>query len=232
LLRKIKTIYSKIKIGIIGAFSHLKNGYRKNNDFGWVMTDNEKKLFKEYIHKANVYLEFGAGGSTVAALFTGIKRVYSVESDKDYIEHLRQEYKIIRKSEKYSRLVLIHANIGNVGEWGVPIMSDNENNTERFLNYSKRVFEEYGEIKSADVVLIDGRFRVACCLSVLLQTKETTIIIFHDYWNRPSYHIIERFVDYIDRVDTLMVCKKKSGVSNNEIKDEYENINTIIIKRE
>ena len=48
---------------------------------------------------------------------------------------------------------------------------------------------------SPDVVLIDGRFRVCCFLTSLLNAKESATLIFDDYYkNRQHYHFIERFI--------------------------------------
>jgi len=43
-----------------------------------------------------------------------------------------------------------------------------------------------------NVILIDGRFRVACFLASLLLAKPGTIILFDDYVNRPHYHVVEK----------------------------------------
>ena len=46
-----------------------------------------------------------------------------------------------------------------------------------------------------DVVLIDGRFRVACFLTSLLKSKVGAVIIFDDYSDRNHYHVVEEFVE-------------------------------------
>ena len=40
---------------------------------------------------------------------------------------------------------------------------------------------------------MDGRFRVACFLTSLLNADAGSIIIFDDYTLRPEYHIVEIF---------------------------------------
>lgn len=222
----VKTIIMAfVPYGLIVIYRHLKENKKRienSDDFEWLMTENEKELFKKYIHHAKIYLEFGSGGSTIAALKFSEGQIYSVESSNEWIKTLRQKNEIINNSEKSRRLNLIHADIGNVGMFGTPIVSENETNLERFLNYSQKIFSEYSKVKFADVILIDGRFRVACCLSTLLETNEDAVIILHDYWNRPGYHVIKNYVDIIDGVDTIMVCKKKQNISNDEIVREYE----------
>lgn len=53
--------------------------------------------------------------------------------------------------------------------------------------------------KAPDVVLVDGRFRVACALTALLNLSDKTIIIIHDFWTRPTYHVILPFVKILER---------------------------------
>ena len=68
-----------------------------------------------------------------------------------------------------------YINIGKTGEWGVPIENDK---TFLFPSYSTRIFETY---KDFDVVFIDGRFRVACALQVILNCNIDTKILIHDF---------------------------------------------------
>ena len=47
----------------------------------------------------------------------------------------------------------------------------------------------------ADVILIDGRFRVACFLFSLINAKEGSILILDDYVNRSHYHVVEEVLE-------------------------------------
>ena len=46
-----------------------------------------------------------------------------------------------------------------------------------------------------DLVLIDGRYRVACFLTSIKNCKLGTKIIFDDYKSRPHFHIVEEFIE-------------------------------------
>lgn len=61
----------------------------------------------------------------------------------------------------------------------------------------------------SDLILVDGRFRVACCLKSYIIMNNKSILLVHDYKYRKNYHVIEEFFDIIDKVDTLYVFKKK-----------------------
>ncbi len=61
-------------------------------------------------------------------------------------------------------------------------------------------------------------------LSVILniRTSCNTIILFHDFWNRYKYHVILKYVDVIDRADTLGVFRIREEVDFNLVKQDYE----------
>jgi hypothetical protein len=217
-----KALKAVVPYGLVIIWRILTNRKKvpKTADLEWAMSINEQKLFKEYIANANIYMEFGSGGSTIAALINTNAKVYSVESSKEWINQMFIKYDIITKSRDTGRLNLIHADIGPTGDWGAPLTDNKESGL--FLSYTQEVFEKYPDVKLSDVVLIDGRFRVACLLYTLLNTGVDTLIMIHDFWNRPNYHIIKKYIDIIDGIDTLMVCKKKYNVSTDEIKKEYD----------
>ena len=58
------------------------------------------------------------------------------------------------------------------------------------INYSNHMKNlNKKEQQSIDLVLIDGRFRVACCLKCYDIVKDTCLIAFDDFLVRPHYHI-------------------------------------------
>ena len=50
-----------------------------------------------------------------------------------------------------------------------------------------------------DVVLVDGRFRLACFFTSLLKARSGASVIFDDYSDRPEYHIAEEFIKPAER---------------------------------
>ena len=59
----------------------------------------------------------------------------------------------------------------------------------------------------ADVVLIDGRFRVASFLFSLMKAKEGSVIIFDDFMNRPHYHVVEEVLEVHENFGRQAVFK-------------------------
>ncbi|MCL2443028.1 MAG: hypothetical protein FWD13_06110 [Treponema sp.] len=199
-----------------------KNKTNQSEKFSWLMTKKKKALFQKYAEKAKIYLEFGAGGSTNTALNLALEKIYSVESSEAWINILIEKHKLISESKQSGRLNFFHADIGPVKFLGYPVVSKKDKSPDRFLRFSQGIFEKYPEAASADVILVDGRFRAACFLYSLLKVKDDAVLMFHDFWNRRHYHAVLKYIDVIDRANSLMVCRKKNNVSNDEILNEYE----------
>jgi len=229
---RIKILENRINtssLSIDTITAQLNEFERDKRDFIWVMSANEQELFKTYIKNSSIYLEFGLGGSTIAAIYNigkcvrGVGKIYSVETNKEWIQIMTEKYEIIAKSIASGLLSIVYVDIGPVGDWGYPLESNTGNdNMNKFLNYSQNIYKEMPELKLADTVLIDGRFRVASCLYAMLETSEKTIFLFHDFYNRAQYQVLKQYVDHIDDADTLMVCKRKTNISLENIKYEFE----------
>ena len=146
-----------------------------------IIFDGDDYLFKQYLLNCNLYFEYGVGASTNWVLENTQSNIISVDTDKKWID-------TIHVSNKSSRIKLNWINLGDVENWGRPKSYDYRGN---FIEYISNVWNFN---QKADVVLIDGRFRVACFLYSIINAKTNSIIIFDDYNNRPHYHIIEEVV--------------------------------------
>jgi len=182
-----------------------------------VMSNRERLLFEETVKDARHYLEFGMGGSTLLALQISRAKVYTVESSYEWIEHMRK-YLLIRWYER-KRLFIFHANIGPTGRWGYPISNLYR---DHFSLYSERVFHFIGK-QNIDVVFIDGRFRVACALQVILRYNTNNLnILIHDFWNREYYHILLNYLEPLKKVDTLGLFAIRENINLNSVRKNYE----------
>ncbi len=193
------------------------------------MTDNEFKLFQKYINRAKNILEFGSGGSTEYYFSQQeIPNVISIESSAEFIQEMRKK-PVINNAIKSKKLCYIHGNIGITKKWGMP--TDKNTSGENYwgepLKYivSTPLFDEV--IFSPDIILIDGRYRVACILNCILSFSDFNYIIAHDYENRPHYHAVEQFLDKIEFADSLAVFKLKENINHDEVLEllvKYKNI--------
>ncbi len=151
-------------------------------------------LFESELRGASSYLEFGAGSSTLTAVGR-VPMVVSVESDRDFLSAVQR-----RCGEPNGSLVLLHADIGPTGPWGAPVLKSRIwRQLERWSAYPLAPWRQLGASYRADLVLVDGRFRVACALAVISRQHDAEwLMLFDDYAERPEYHIVEEFAQLVD----------------------------------
>jgi len=150
-----------------------------------ILFDGDDILFKQYLINCNYYFEYGVGASTSWVLENTNSKIISVDTNKKWIN-------TIDVSNNSSRIKLNWINLGDLENWGRPRSYKYRN---KFIDYISIVWN-FNE--KADVILIDGRFRVACFLYSLINAKTDSLIIFDDYNNRPYYHVIEEIVPIHD----------------------------------
>ena len=186
--------------------------------YSFRMTKQERQLFDTTVKHAKVYLEFGMGGSTFRALQVSDAKVYSVDSSREWLGKMRR-YWLIRYKEMLKRLFLFYVDIGPVGKWGFPMSAEKES----FSNYSAAIFQSIRK-EAVDTVLIDGRFRVACTLKTILECHSNAClqILIHDFWIRPEYHIVLKYLDTVDQADTLGVFKLKKEIDLKAVQKDYD----------
>lgn len=142
----------------------------------------ESEFLCRYYEAADTILEYGSGGSTVLAAELG-RTVVSVESDRDWAERMTGHL-----AEISTRAKVHWADIGPTGLWGVP-MKPREHR--KFHGYALSVWDR-PDFVEPDLVLIDGRFRAACLVAVMLRAKGPVTVLFDDYKTRRYYHGVER----------------------------------------
>jgi len=59
-------------------------------------------------------------------------------------------------------------------------------------------------------------------LQTILHCQKNTIILVHDFINRPYYHAILNFLDEIECADSLAVFKIKPDVNFEKVRECYE----------
>lgn len=148
---------------------------------------------------ADCYLEYGTGGSTMLAARVGVPLSYCVESDAAWLTAVEHR---LRAVEHRGRVVLLHADIGPTGEWGFPLATPPGTAAADYALDAWRRMREDGV--TPDFVLVDGRYRVACCLASLLHARPGTPILFDDYLDRPHYEVVEEVVAPLRSHDRLM----------------------------
>lgn len=173
-----------------------------------LLSKNDKNLFYKYLDITNVYFEYGSGGSTYqASIRKNIKNIYSVESDSTWQKKLTQIIKNPNINYIYNEMDTQQNTWGHPGKNATNIQQINYSN--QITNLSKE------EQDSIDLVLIDGRFRVACCLKCYDIIKDNCQVVFDDFLNRPHYHIVLEYFDIIEKThdNRMVILRKKKNVN-------------------
>jgi hypothetical protein len=181
------------------------------------MTREEKVIFDEAIADSRHYLEFGVGGSTLRAIQKSKANIFAVESSLDWLNQMRK-YLVFRYFEN-KRLHIFQVNIGPTRDWGYPEIDNDQN---LFEAYSSNIFEAI-DSKAIDLVLIDGRFRVACILKTILSCykNKNMKILIHDFWSRNQYHIVLKYLDVVKRADSIGLFTIKNDVDIDSVEKDY-----------
>jgi hypothetical protein len=176
------------------------------------MSDEELIGFSYFMRTKNIYFEFGSGGSTNLASYYKLNKIYSVESD------IRWHNKI--KNLNLIGIIFITIDLkAKENKFGTPGPGTTVIDWEKYIQAYK---QEY----NADIILIDGRFRVACCLDIFSKIKSNTLVLVHDYVNRKYYHIIEKYYIKIKSWGTLAAFFKNPNISYipTEVYNKYKYI--------
>jgi predicted O-methyltransferase YrrM len=108
--------------------------------------------------------------------------------------------------------------------WGHPGKNATDIQKKNYSNQITKLSKE--EQENIDLVFIDGRFRVACCLKCYDIIKDNCLIAFDDFLSRPKhYYIVLKYFDMIEKTkDNRMVIlkKKKNVIIPKKLIEKYE----------
>jgi hypothetical protein len=172
-------------------------------------------LLREFVPPPGCYLEWGLGGSTAEALRAGARLVVSVEGDAAWIAAARAE-PMVAEAEAAGRLRLLHADIGPTGRWGMPV---DPTTRARWPGYAAAPWPMLAQAGAwPDLVLVDGRFRVACCLAVARACldhpdRPQPRLLLHDFnERRPHYEPMRLAWEEVAVAATLRVFRLRGGI--------------------
>jgi hypothetical protein len=158
---------------------------------------------------ARVYGEYGVGASTSWMAERTSARIIGVDSSSEWIEK-------VRASVPPERVDLRHVDVGPLGAWGRP------------KDFSRRhAFRDYvgglwNRDQRPDLVLIDGRFRVACFLKSCLEAAPGTHIVVDDYTKRPEYRVMAEFVPPKDVNERQALFVVPTAIDRSSFSEELE----------
>lgn len=170
--------------------------------------------FLDRLAGAKRYLEYGTGGSTYQAALRGVDFI-AVDTDRYFLASVRA--KIRGAGLDRPGQVLRHADIGRTGTWGRPRGKVTEARRELFRRASDPPPECFDGLLP-DLVLVDGRFRVACALKAfnMLHEQSGWTLVVDDYTDRPQYREIENYAE-VQLVGRMAVTRTAGPVPSGVI---------------
>ena len=160
------------------------------------LNNRELMALLSLLSNDTIFFETGSGCSTIIAKFFA-KKNYAIEGCKKFYEYGIEnglKNNIIFKDLKPDNPT-----------WSYP---GKKSNLKDWKNY----FQSYKQEYNADVILIDGRFKVATAMDIFNKIRNDTIVLLHEYNIRPSYYIIEKYYKYIYHWGSLFVFIKRSEI--------------------
>ncbi len=177
--------------------------------------------FHDLVNRSNQYLEFGSGASTMAVAQTSVPMVV-VESDSRFLSTVKRKCHEVREGLLSSRMEFLHGDIGPTGPWGKPIFPSVPR-PKIWRNYPLAPWTALGSEFQSDLILVDGRFRVACALAVVLnQSDSDWALLFDDYADRPHYRPIESFAELVSMHGRMAEFRPKKQVSRRLASKAFE----------
>ena len=154
--------------------------------FPSTLRPDEYNFLRDALAACSVFLEYGTGGSTFLAADQNVSTIISIETDSDYLES------IARDMERYDSVFIpVHCDLGPTKTWGYPADDSSINHWPSYFMGGWAAVDD--SISPPDLVLVDGRFRVASFIVSYLLAPDNATILFSDYVDRPHYHAVERF---------------------------------------
>jgi hypothetical protein len=167
------------------------------------MSKREQEVFRAALRSCRRYAEYGAGGSTCVAAESPRESLVSIESDPAFVS-------VVRAACPTAEVRWI--NVGPISHYGHP---RDDAMKSAWPTYSDQ------DLSDPDLVLVDGRFRVACMANVLLRYPTATLLV-HDFPFRTEYHAILPFVHVRATTETLVTLQKREGADDLALLQLYE----------
>jgi len=179
-------------------------------------------FFLDLLTQTAAYLEFGTGGSTVLAAMHGVRFV-SVESDRHFLSAVKKKIASIGRLDP-EKQTYIAANIGATEAWGAPVLQrPTPKRVARWRDYPRAPWATMEKLPGPYLVLVDGRFRVACALlaAKFLNGREGKILI-DDYGDREHYRAVERHLELRARCGRMALFTPRKDINMRALQADIE----------
>lgn len=133
-----------------------------------------------------IIVEFGAGEST-NYFVSNCERLFTFETSKTY---LRKFDSLVKANP--GKFDTFHFNIGPTNSWGRPILP--ESFIRRKVIQSIQTIQAYLKNVEFTTLFIDGRYRVASTLALVVSSQHNFSIVIDDYYDRHDYKILSDYL--------------------------------------
>lgn len=209
--RKVIDAYRTAKVVIENRTRHFDVPSEPHFD------EESTAYFRKQLKSARSYLEYGSGGSTILASKT-VNTLVSVDSDAHFLREVRRK---LAEDGRCATTKLIHVNIGLTHDWGMPVFTKpTPRRVRRWEGYPTAPWRYFRSIaQQPDLILVDGRFRVACVLESLLSLSplSKTQILLDDYDSRPEYEVVEQFA-HVEMAGRMAILRPRRLVDRIQVR--------------
>lgn len=166
-----------------------------------VLKEKELETLQYFARHAKTYFEWGSGGSTELVSLFSAKKAYSIENHRPWYDEMMKREDVnfwIANNVLTYRFV----DLGETGDWGYPL--DKGKSGEAYVN----AIAETPETRF-DMIVVDGRYRVACALRSLQYFDSNDYYLFVHDGKRAAYQILLKYFDKVGLVESLLVLRPK-----------------------
>lgn len=221
------TFWMRYRDPLRSALFPLRAGWAATNRYGLLpaprvgstphLSARALDFWRRAVARSAVYLEYGAGGSTVEAMRSA-RHVISVETDRRYLRAVEAKVAALHGGAAFYP---VHADIGWTSRWGQPLLTGSTaRNMRRWRCYPAAPWHVLERLDlTPDFILVDGRFRVASVLEsfVRLPDGSDCLIMLDDFETRPAaYQTVLRFAEAPEILDGAIAIRRKRTFDRTE----------------
>jgi hypothetical protein len=151
-------------------------------------------------HSNYAYIEYGCGGSTVLA-DRYFSYVNSADTDARWCNRIN---KVLRNGN------VRHIEVGELGEWGSPMVLSAENAT-KIAGIHQDTLKHIKARGDRVLFLIDGRCRVLTACIIFQYLQDCDLVLIHDFSIRNEYYCILQVYDIVSVRGNLALLRKNSS---------------------
>ena len=148
-------------------------------------------------HGTEHYFEWGAGSSTRLAA-TRARVVTSIEGSKQWTAKMKN-------SSLPKNVHLRYVNIGPTEMFSWPV--------EWNITRARRYIRAIDSVPPQNVILVDGRWRVACAMRARRRLSPRGVVLVHDF-TRPEYQILRSAFHVVKIRGTLAALRPRNSIDN------------------